>query len=78
MFCQNYLGRPVYVTIDIDVLDPADDSGTGTVDAGGITSKELLASIHEIARSNVKVVGADLVEGRLRSIRNKRRARQVS
>lgn len=55
-------GRPVYVTIDIDVLDPAHAPGTGTVDAGGITSKELLASIHEIARSNVNVVGADLVE----------------
>lgn len=55
-------GRPVYVTIDIDVLDPAHAPGTGTVDAGGITSKELLASIHEIARSDVKVVGADLVE----------------
>jgi agmatinase len=55
-------GRPVYVTIDIDVLDPAHAPGTGTVDAGGITSRELLASIHEIARSNVKVVGADLVE----------------
>ncbi|KZZ83795.1 agmatinase [Bacillus sp. SJS] len=55
-------GRPVYVTIDIDVLDPAHAPGTGTVDAGGITSRELLASIHEIARSEVKVVGADLVE----------------
>ena len=55
-------GRPVYVTIDIDVLDPAHAPGTGTVDAGGITSKELLASIHEIARSDVKVVGCDLVE----------------
>ncbi|MFY4775293.1 agmatinase [Metabacillus sp. RGM 3146] len=55
-------GRPVYVTIDIDVLDPAHAPGTGTVDAGGITSKELLASIHEIARSNVRVVGADIVE----------------
>ncbi|MGJ7920698.1 agmatinase [Neobacillus sp. LXY-4] len=55
-------GRPVYVTIDIDVLDPAHAPGTGTVDAGGITSKELLASIHAIANSNVNVVGADLVE----------------
>ncbi|OHX45913.1 agmatinase [Cytobacillus oceanisediminis] len=55
-------GRPVYVTIDIDVLDPAHAPGTGTVDAGGITSRELLASIHEIAHSDVKVVGADLVE----------------
>lgn len=55
-------GRPVYVTIDIDVLDPAHAPGTGTVDAGGITSRELLASIHEIANSDVQVVGADLVE----------------
>ncbi|WWL80665.1 agmatinase [Bacillus altitudinis] len=55
-------GRPVYVTIDINVLDPAHAPGTGTVDAGGITSKELLASIHAIAGSAVHVVGADLVE----------------
>jgi len=55
-------GRPVYVTIDIDVLDPAHAPGTGTVDAGGITSKELLASIHAIANADVIVVGADLVE----------------
>ena len=55
-------GRPVYITIDIDVLDPAHAPGTGTVDAGGITSKELLASIHAIAASNVNVVGFDLVE----------------
>lgn len=55
-------GRPVYVTIDIDVLDPAHAPGTGTVDAGGITSRELLASIHAIARSEVNVVGGDLVE----------------
>ncbi|WP_307411863.1 agmatinase [Neobacillus ginsengisoli] len=56
------VGRPVYVTIDIDVLDPAHAPGTGTVDCGGITSRELLASIHEIARSGVNVVGGDLVE----------------
>jgi agmatinase len=58
----NLVGRPVYVTIDIDVLDPAHAPGTGTVDCGGITSRELLASIHEIARSGVNVVGGDLVE----------------
>ena len=55
-------GRPVYVTIDIDVLDPAHAPGTGTVDAGGITSKELLASIHAIAKSDIRIVGGDLVE----------------
>ncbi|WP_277586907.1 agmatinase [Psychrobacillus antarcticus] len=55
-------GRPVYVTIDIDVLDPAHAPGTGTVDCGGITSRELLASIYAIANSGVNVVGFDLVE----------------
>ncbi|MFS0783899.1 agmatinase [Bacillus sp. 1P06AnD] len=55
-------GRPVYVTIDIDVLDPAHAPGTGTVDCGGITSKELLASIQAIGQSGVNVVGCDLVE----------------
>ncbi|WLD93208.1 agmatinase [Alkalihalobacillus sp. AL-G] len=55
-------GRNVYVTIDIDVLDPAHAPGTGTAEAGGITSKELLEAIHLIANSNVNVIGADLVE----------------
>lgn len=55
-------GRPVYVTIDIDVLDPSAAPGTGTAEAGGITSKELLAAVHAIAGSEVNVVGCDLVE----------------
>jgi agmatinase len=55
-------GRPVYVTIDIDVLDPSAAPGTGTTEAGGITSKELLEAVHLIARSGANVVGFDLVE----------------
>jgi agmatinase len=55
-------GRNVYVTIDIDVLDPAHAPGTGTAEAGGITSKELLEAIVAIAESDINVVGADLVE----------------
>jgi agmatinase len=55
-------GRPVYLTIDIDVLDPSCAPGTGTAEAGGITSKELLAAVHAIAASGVNVVGADVVE----------------
>ncbi|WP_152399673.1 agmatinase [Paenibacillus cellulositrophicus] len=54
--------RPVYVTIDIDVLDPSAAPGTGTAEAGGITSKELLEAVHLIANSEVNVVGCDLVE----------------
>ncbi|WP_202079731.1 agmatinase [Caldalkalibacillus salinus] len=55
-------GRPVYVTIDIDVLDPAAAPGTGTAEPGGITSKELLESIVFMAQSDIQVVGADVVE----------------
>ncbi|MBD2845590.1 agmatinase [Paenibacillus sp. IB182496] len=55
-------GRPVYVTIDIDVLDPSGAPGTGTAEAGGITSKELLEAVHAIARSEARIVGCDLVE----------------
>ncbi|MDQ1910995.1 agmatinase [Paenibacillus sp. GD4] len=55
-------GRPVYLTIDIDVLDPSCAPGTGTAEAGGITSKELLAAIHALAASDINFVGADVVE----------------
>lgn len=55
-------GRNVYVTIDIDVLDPAYAPGTGTAEAGGITSNELLEAIQLIAESDINVIGADLVE----------------
>jgi agmatinase len=52
--------RPVYVSIDIDVLDPAHAPGTGTPEAGGLTSRELLATLRSFARLNL--VGADIVE----------------
>jgi agmatinase len=55
-------GRPIYLTIDIDVLDPSCAPGTGTAEAGGITSKELLAAVHAMAAANLNVVGADVVE----------------
>ncbi len=52
--------RPVYVSIDIDVLDPAFAPGTGTPEAGGMTSRELLAVVRGLADLNL--VGADVVE----------------
>jgi len=52
--------RPVYVSIDIDVLDPAHAPGTGTPEAGGLTSRELLAIIRSFKSLNI--VGADVVE----------------
>ncbi|OIJ21820.1 agmatinase [Anaerobacillus alkalidiazotrophicus] len=54
--------KNVYVTIDIDVLDPSAAPGTGTAEAGGITSKELLEAIHLISDAKLNIVGADIVE----------------
>lgn len=53
-------GYPVYLSIDIDVVDPAYAAGTGVPEPGGITSQELLDSIGLLKGQNV--VGADLVE----------------
>ncbi|GIU97027.1 MAG: agmatinase [Actinomycetota bacterium] len=51
---------PVYLSIDIDVLDPAHAPGTGTPEAGGLTSRELLGVLRGLA--GLTIVGADLVE----------------
>ena len=53
-------GTPVYLTIDLDCLDPSLFPGTGTPEAGGITFPELLGAIRTAAGCNV--VGADLNE----------------
>jgi agmatinase len=51
---------PLYISIDIDVLDPAHAPGTGTPEAGGLTSRELLRMLRALADRNI--IGADLVE----------------
>lgn len=51
---------PLYVSVDIDVLDPAHAPATGTPEAGGMTSRELLGILRRLARHNL--VGADIVE----------------
>ncbi len=53
-------GFPVYVTFDIDVLDPAYAPGTGTPEPGGCTSKEIFEVIQKFKELNI--VGFDLVE----------------
>jgi agmatinase len=52
--------RPLYISVDIDVLDPAHAPGTGTPEAGGMTSRELLEILRGLAGSNL--IGADVVE----------------
>ena len=52
---------PVFLTVDVDVLDPAFAPGTGTPEPGGMTPLELLPSVQRIA-DELEVVGADVVE----------------
>ena len=51
---------PLYISIDIDVLDPAHAPGTGTPEAGGLTSRELLGILRGL--SGLPLAGADVVE----------------
>jgi agmatinase len=51
---------PVYVSIDIDVLDPAHAPGTGTPEPGGLTTRELMLILRGMA--GLPIVGADVVE----------------
>jgi len=51
---------PLYISVDIDVLDPAHAPGTGTPEAGGLTSRELLALLRGLDR--LSIVGGDVVE----------------
>lgn len=52
--------KPVYITIDIDVVDPAFAPGTGTVEPAGISSREMIEAIH--AMQDLNVIGMDIVE----------------
>jgi agmatinase/guanidinopropionase len=52
--------RPVYVTLDIDVVDPAFAPGTGTPEVGGLTSRQILQLVRGLKGLNL--VGCDVVE----------------
>lgn len=52
--------RPLYITLDIDVVDPAFANGTGTPEPGGISAAEMINSIKLLKDKNI--VGFDLVE----------------
>ncbi len=53
-------GKPIYLTVDLDVLDPSVFAGTGTPEPGGITMREMLASL--VSMKGLNFVGADVVE----------------
>lgn len=52
--------KPVYFTLDLDVLDPSIFPGTGTPEAGGATFKELLEAVLKLGKLNI--VGTDINE----------------
>lgn len=52
--------KPVYLTVDLDVLDPSELPGTGTPEAGGVSFKDLLRAVHAMAGLNI--VGIDINE----------------
>ncbi len=52
--------RPVYISLDIDVLDPAFAPGTGTPEPGGVHPADLFRALHQLQPLNV--VGMDIVE----------------
>jgi agmatinase len=52
---------PVFLSVDVDVLDPAFAPGTGTPEPGGLTTLELLWACRAVAQA-VELVGADVVE----------------
>jgi len=55
-----FRGKPVYVTLDIDCVDPAYAPGTGTPQVGGFTSAQIVELVR--ALNGLSIVGADLVE----------------
>ena len=54
-------GTPVYLTVDLDVLDPSEFPGTGTQEAGGVRFGELLAALRDVL-ARFRVVALDNVE----------------
>jgi agmatinase len=52
--------RPAYISVDIDVLDPAYAPGTGTPESGGLASWQLLYLLREL--SSLNIIGADIME----------------
>lgn len=59
-FLSAFQGKPVYVTLDIDCVDPAYAPGTGTPQVGGFTSVQILELVR--ALQGLNIVGCDLVE----------------
>ncbi|MDD4323529.1 MAG: agmatinase [Eubacteriales bacterium] len=56
----NIGSAPVYVSLDLDVLDPSVMPGTGTAEPGGVSYEDLVAAIYKL--ENLNIVGSDMME----------------
>ncbi len=59
-FIDELKGKKVYITIDLDILDPSVFPGTGTPEPGGVSFKELENFLKKLY--NLDIIGADVVE----------------
>ncbi len=59
--CSSADTKGIFISVDIDVVDPGMAPGTGTPEPGGITSRELLDTVRRLARE-LPILGADVVE----------------
>ncbi|OJD16343.1 agmatinase [Emergomyces pasteurianus Ep9510] len=59
---QRVGNNKAYISVDIDVLDPAFAPATGTSEPGGFSTRELLTILDALADTDIQVVGADVVE----------------
>ncbi len=57
---KNLNANPIYISLDLDVLDPSTMMGTGTPEPGGVTFKELTHALYQLKGLNI--VGCDVVE----------------
>lgn len=57
---KRLVGKPVYFTLDLDVLDPSVFPGTGTPEHGGVSFCQLLDAVYTVC--NLNIVGCDLTE----------------
>ena len=57
---EEFKGKKIFVTVDLDVLDPSVMSGTGTPESGGLLFNELIGWFEYL--KNFDIIGADVVE----------------
>ena len=53
---------PLYISIDIDALDPAYAPGVSHLEPGGLSTRQLLKVLHQLRALDVQIIGADVVE----------------